>query len=805
MKRILFLALACLALFARAQDEKQVQWKTLEADIKAKGDFKRQYEEAYCREATILPEDRDPLDVVLRRTAALAADLAAMKVELAAERAALAALTEKAKGIQPGTDARQTLFGEALDLRRKIAFSNPLLDFDKIIFIKRDVSRVMEHMADQYYGTQQTPGGSLFVLEGAFSNPVPRDLLANATVEKGRLKGKMLTTGSTLSPALSFDAKKLAFAYVECEGSKRAIPHLDHANNGHWERGRSYHLFSMNLDGSNLTQLTDGTFNDHFPCFMPSGRIAFLSERRGAFIRCGRYCPVYTMHDMAADGSDIRCLSVHDVSEWSPVVNNDGRLLWTRWDYVDRHGCTAHMPWLTAPDGRDPRPLHGNYSLRYKRADAEIDTRPIPASRNYISTASPHHGQSFGALIFIDPAIADDDAMGPVRRFTPEVKFPESENTSARAYATPWPLSDAYHLCAYAPAYSGAVPRHNFGLYLVDKFGNKELIYRDPAIASLTPIPLKAVKAPPVIPEHRQPKGTEATVAVADVYKSLLPWPEGEAGQVKALRVWQLYPMSVSSDEMKRNIGVQIPEGSDSVNLVRAVLGTVPVEPDGSAHFKVPSGIQLFFQALDSNGCAIQSMRSSIVFVPGETLSCVGCHEPKTETAPGGKAAGLQALRRPPSKLKPGPEGSRPFSYPILVQPVLDKKCVACHAENKETAPRLDSEIVRGQDRAYYSNSTHTFYASYNSLAKPHGFTTYGAGHDFNNAKFYRTIPGKFGARASKLYPLLKKGHHGVKLTDEEMQRIIIWLDSVSQFYGVYEPEGLDAQLRGEVVWPTLE
>ncbi len=808
MKRTLTLAaawLAALTAFAYPQEERHVQWKTLEADIKARGDFKHAYEQAYCRDATILPQDRDPLDIVLRRTAALADDLAGMKANIQKERKALAALTEKAAQTTPGTQERQTLFDQALDLRRTIALSNPLLNFDKILFIKRNVAHVMEHMSDQYYGAQQTPGGGLFVLDAAFSpNPTPRDILSTATVAQGRLAGTNLTYGSILSPALDFNARRIAFAYVECQGKKGGIRHLDHANNGHWERGRSYHLFSMNLDGTSLTQLTDGTYNDHSPCFMPSGRIAFLSERRGAFIRCGRYCPSYTLHDMAPDGSDIRCLSIHDVSEWSPAVNSDGRLLWTRWDYIDRHGCTAHMPWITTPDGRDPRPLHGNYSLRYKRADAEIDTRPIPSSRSYIATAAPHHGQSFGSLIHIDPAIPDNDRMGPVRRFTPEVKFPESER-GLQIYAAPWPLSDTYHLCSYAPTYSTLIPRHNFGLYLVDKFGNKELIYRDPAIASLTPIPLKPAPRPRIIPEHRHPKGTEATITVADVYKSLLPWPQGETGQVKALRVWQLYPMPVSSDEMKRNIGIQIPEGSDSVNLARALLGTVPVEPDGSAHFKAPSGIPLFFQALDANGCAIQSMRSAVSFIPGEILSCIGCHESKTETAPPGKTGNLLAMRRPPSKLLPGPAGSRPFSYPILVQPVLDKKCVACHTQNKDKAPRLDSAIIPGDDKSYYGDNTHTFTASYLTLAKKYGFTTYGAGRDFNNPKFYRTTPGQFGARASKLYPMLLKGHHGVTLTPEEMQRIIIWLDSVSQFYGVYEPAGLDAQLRGETVWPTLQ
>ena len=130
--------------------------------------------------------------------------------------------------------------------------------------------------------------------------------------------------------------------------------HVD-PRQGHWAEGRCYHVFSVNIDGSELRQLTDGTWNDFDPCWLPNGRIAFISERRGGYLRCGRVCPNYTLFDMADDGSDINCLSFHETNEWHPSVTNEGLLLWTRWDYVDRHGCTAHMPWLTTLDGRDPR------------------------------------------------------------------------------------------------------------------------------------------------------------------------------------------------------------------------------------------------------------------------------------------------------------------------------------------------------------------------------------------------------------------------------------------------------------------
>jgi hypothetical protein len=824
---------------AYPEGEADRQWAVLNHDLSQAPRFAAFAPEAYRADALVSAADRDPLDILLRRTAALLSDLRARPGtrDLAQEQQAFNALCADAvTAPAPDAAARRALFDRLLPLRRRIAFANPLLDFPELLFIKRELRGVMEHCCDQFYGQQQRSGGGLFALADPFGpSPALRDILAGARAANGPFKGQPLAFGtratqgkdggSVLSPALSYDGQTVAFAYVEGTGSRRHVSHLDHAADGHWERGFSYHLFAVRADGARLTQLTDGTFNDFQPCFTPAGRLAFISERRGGYLRCGRLCPTFTLFDMPAPdlqrpasdlNAGIRCLSFHETNEWSPAVTHDGNLLWTRWDYIDRHGCTAHHPWLTSPDGRNPRPVHGNYSLRYKRADMELDTRPIPGSHLLSATAAPHHGQAFGSLVVIDPRSEDDDAMAPVRRLTPDAGFPESQKGS-QTYGTAWPLSDTYFLCAYEPAeVKGTGQRHLFGLYLLDAFGNKELIYRDPGIACLSPVPLRATAAPPVIPEQRKPLRAdtrgEATVTVADVYASRLPWPEGT--RIAALRVWQLLPLSVASAEVPHNIGIQLPEGFDSVNIARAVLGTVPVEADGSAHFKAPTGVELFFQALDADGCAVQSMRSATAFVPGETASCQGCHEPKT-AAPAGRASAPAslplALRRPPSVLAPGPEGSNPFSFPRLVQPVLDARCATCHADAIKAAkpdqkhpPRLDREIVELPVKGWM-NKTTSYTASYLSLAVPYGFTSYGAGSDFNSPRFYRTVPGAFGARASKLHALLQNGHHGVTLTADERTRLVTWLDSVCQFYGVYEKAGGKIQLTGGLARPTLE
>lgn len=820
-----FLAVPAHALLEKEWEE---QYEMLELDLANRAHFDRVAAQTFRSAALVLPEDRDPADIVLRRTAALLADLkqtsaraalAPLEKELEELKAASAAIDPAAR------EARYVLFADACRLRRQVAWKNPLLAFDQILFIKRHRA-LYNHMCDQYYGMAATPGGGLYILSGAFGpEPRVRDVLAHSVVQRGRLKGQALSGGPTtpppvsfdgmgnrhgqdngggsfLSPDLSFDARTILFAYVENRGDTRHRHHTD-PSQGHWHEGRCYHIFRVNVDGTGLEQLTDGTWNDFDPCFLPNGRIAFISERRGGYLRCGRVCPTYTLYDMAADGSDITCLSFHETNEWHPSVTHDGRIVYTRWDYVDRHGCTAHLPWITTLDGRDSRAVHGNFAPRHLRPDMELDCRAVPGSPKLVATAAPHHGQAYGSLVLIDPRVPDDDAMAPVKRLTPEVGFPESQG-GAQAYGTPWPLSEDYYLCIYdagmrrGGGFQGeAYRRGNYGIYLVDAFGNKELIYRDPEISSQSPIPVVPRPQPPVAPElvRRGPdtdpaarprlpaRHPEATVALINVYDSLKPWPPGT--KIKQIRVLQVLPMSVPSGAPPHETALRVATAGDSVVPVRYVLGTAPVEEDGSAHFVVPANKEIFFQAIDQEGLAVQSMRSATYLHEGERLVCLGCHEPKHRSPRPLRAPPL-ALRREPSRLTPDVDGTHPFSYPRLVQPVLDRHCVQCHAEKRDKAPNLAREpIVRN------------WYASYHSLAPQFGFSDYG--------NPYRTTPGRFGARASKLFELLRKGHYDVKLPPEDWHRLAVWLDCASLFYGVYEKEGGKAQLRGEIVRPTLE
>ncbi len=719
-------------------------------------------------------------------------------------------------GTSDSQQARGELYFAARRLLRQIAFCNPRLQFDKLLFIKRHAAGGPFHMCDQFYGCNARPGGGLFVLHDPFG-PRPRleNLLEDAVVQRGRLAGETLAGGSFLSPELSFDARTILFAYSEAKAT----------GTYQWAPEYSYHIFRVRADGRGLEQLTDGPWDDFDPCFLPGGRVVFISTRRGGYLRCGRHCPVYTMFSMEPDGSDVRCLSFHETHEWQPSVDHQGMLVYTRWDYVDRDTNIAHHLWTCNPDGSDPRSYHGNYPLRREsRPWMEMSIRAVPGSSKYVAVTGAHHGHAFGSLVLVDLRGEDDRAMAQLERLTPEVPFPEAEGrpiTRYMVYATPWPLGEDDYLCAYDPE------AKNHGIYWIDRFGNHELLYRDPEIACLDPIPLRPRPRPPVLPERTlvatsDPQGAKpprpanataaqmgveckepgsavslmdvdgshpatdpadggtASVGVMNVYDSDFAWPPGT--RVTALRIIQLLPKTTPPPNQPR-IGVA------NQSNARAVLGTVPVEADGSAYFEAPAGKAIYFQALDEQGLAVQSMRSVTYALAGQRLFCQGCHERKRH-APAAQDMPL-ALRRAPSQIQPDVEGSHPFSYVRLVQPVLDRHCVECHQQRG--ALNLSGE------------PDGSFNRSYNNLAGKYAFYFHVSNGSIRAGVHggSRTVPGAFGARAAPLMDYLREAHYGVSLPQEDFHRVTLWLDCNSEFLGAYEDA--PAQARGETVWPSLD
>jgi hypothetical protein len=671
-------------------------------------------------------------------------------------------------------------------LRRQIALEeNPLAQFGPLLFVKQ-VPSAFSHQLTQYSGRCARPGGGLFVLDAP-----------GRSMQTRRIDS--LPLGNVMHPDVSWDGRRVLFAFCQTDP-----PPVDWRTN----ETQAYHLYEMAVDGSDLRQLTDGSFDDFSPRYLPNGQILFLSTRRGGFHRCGRGpCPVYTLALAEADGSNPRVISFHETHEWDPAVLNDGRVIYTRWDYVDRNAVYYQQLWSVRPDGSDVRIFYGNNTLN---PVGIWEARPVPGSNRVMATAAAHHAMTAGSIILLD-VTRGIDGLEPIDRLTPDVLFPESEApvqhwraphglTSARepspeekrwpghCYRTPYPLSEDYFLAAYSydPLIGepNANPANMFGIYLVDRFGNKELIYRDANIGSLWPTPLRSRPVPPVLPSmlDEQPSN-EGTFFLQNVHES---WPQlpGSSDDVKRLRIVQVLPKTTPHANQPR-------VGLANASPGRQVLGTVPVEPDGSAFFRAPAGIAIAFQALDERGMAIQTMRSLTYLQPGEQSSCVGCHEHRTRT-PLYHGAGL-AGRRTPSEITPGPDGSKPFNYAILVQPVLDKHCVQCH---------------QGPDAEGGIDLTGTpvgeFTASYLALAPLVPFSEWRGAPQTNLEPV--TPPDQFGARASSLIELLTKGHEDVSLTEDEWERLITWMDTNALFYGTFDPEDQQRQRRGErIAGPALE
>ena len=763
--------------------------------------------QVYNLQAAILPTDRDPLDVVLRRTRALYDDLAAQTdiQNLGRELKKL----ENTAGKLKITDLndRLSLFDKLIALRRRIAFSNPLLkDINKILFITREALPPHEfnygnHMCDQYFGFHATihgttKGNGLFALENPWSDkPVARNLLEHSVIESGSRKGQKLANGGYLAPDLSFDGKQILFCYTDGKPEIRT-----------WNENTTFHIFRCNADGSRLVQLTDGCVNDLDPCWLPNGRIAFISERRGGYGRChGRPVPSFTLHSMFEDGTDIVRLSPHETNEWQPSVDNNGMIAYTRWDYVDRGFNQAHHAWTTYPDGRDSRPVNGNNHDSQRTAPMmQMDVRAIPGSRKYVAIGTGHHCEARGSVILIDPGLADDNVMSQIKRFTPDQLFPEAEyyfDRGSGAYASPWPLSEKYHICVYdgfANAQYGSIDTkaRNYEITLLDAFGNKISIYKNPQISCLSPIPLRPREVPPmlphktlvgrprlpngekpaIIPPHQLPK--YAKVGLINVYNSRYPMPEGV--EIKALRIWQVLPKTTpKADHPKIGMGRQ--KGA------KLVLGTVPVEQDGSAYWEQPVNVPILFHALDAEGKAVQGMRSVTYTAPGETLMCNGCHEHRIGTARTPPTATPMAMKRPASMIRPEMEGTNPFHFSRLIQPVIESKCLSCHGEKRKAkAP----DLRKGD----YLKDKNYFFTSFKNL-KPYIFF-----YDDPGWTDPYTIPGKFGANASKLYHKLRSGHG--KLSEQELRRFAIWIDSNGMFHG-HDAE-IKAQAEGQIIIPPM-
>ncbi len=789
------------------------QYGTLEAELSGRYALPAgAAEQVYDSHALCQPTDRDPLDVVLRRTRALIdyfGQRFAGQVAVDAYRDAWRRISDQAAVRPPGDSRRLDLYFAACALRRSLALQNPLLDFDSVLFVARgnDTRDIWSHgglgdgrhLVTQYYPFASLPGGGIYVVDDFKNRPQVRDVMSGRTIDGGSFSGKRIDGGVYLSPELSFDGRRLLLSWAP-------INHWEMR----WDEDSVWHLYEAELLGGPAKQLTSGPYNDFDPCYLPDGRIAFVSERRGGYIRCfDAIWPNrnYVLHSMNADGSDVIPLSWFETCEWQPSLTHDGRLVYTRWDYVDRDLGQGQNLWFCYPDGRDPRAPHGNYPApHFVPADADPETivdgrrgrpfvelsiRAVPDSQQYIACAAPQHGLGYGSLVLIDmDARPDDGRMSQIRRLTPYQPFPESESpafspVNPNRWATPWPLDHDFYLVGYLD-----------GIYLLDRFGNQVLICEkelipdwqrllwanhrqgDNGFRLLDPIPVRPRVKPPAIPcQTNQGEGARtdappATIRIMNVYETDVPLPEDT--QIRWLRIVQhLARANSQQDDPAFGLGVN--------NSAKMALGLAPVEADGSVHCEAPVGKLLIFQLLDANYRAVHSMRSATYVHPGEQLTCVGCHERRE--APRGNYRVPLALRRPPSLLQPEVGGVEPITYFRTVRPVLQKSCVPCH-EQEQKGPRNVDYAVLQPYLWYYQGG------GIDDVTRPVIGGT-------------RTMPGQFGAMNCRMGRALMDEHHRGKIAVEDYRRVVLWLDNNSPQYGACHSTEL--QEAGRLVWPKLD
>ena len=705
----------------------------------------------------------------------------APRPRMAAELRALEQRLERARHAPRGETLRaereedeRKLFAQAVDLRRRILFSHPALDFDRLLISKRPPP-VLSAPGDNYLGMHNGAGPGLVILD-QWKTDRPKETVL--------LDGK-LPVGCAMHADLSFDGQRIVFAFAD-HGRPRDL----------WQ----FFLYEIGVDGSGLRQITGRSDDpltgsggrmtvlpeDYDPCYLPDGGIAFISTRNQGGVRChngDRYCPTYLLYRCDADGSNVRQLSFGEANEWDPVVMPDGRVLWTRWDYINRPVIPTLGLWTIRPDGTAASHYFGNYTPNPCRI---CQARPIPGSHKVVATAAGHHTIHAGSLIVIDRTIAED-GLEAITRLTPEATFPESEAHATCSFGSPYPLSEDLFLAEFSPdPYPGHMAwrlRHNaYGIYLVDTLGGRELIYRDPEMSCFEPIPVRPRSAPPALPSlarvphapreedrHAERDENKGVFILQDIYRSTRGI---ERGTIRRLRVNQIIPQPTQ----------RVPYSSAvTFEVLKRVLGTVPVDENGSVAFEAPAGVPLQFQALDGDGMAVMTMRTFTHLQPGEQAGCVGCHEHRTSSP----AIRSLTAAQPVLKIEPpvGPRYPGGLSFAKTVQPVLDRYCIECHGL-RETAGKID---LLGTIDASDENIATSWYqllpsAAYASLTRDGRWVKIA---QYGGETWY-SQPKDYFAHGGTLAALLLKGHQKVTLDAESRQRIIDWLDLNAPFYGTY-------------------
>jgi len=527
--------------------------------------------------------------------------------------------------------------------------------------------------------------------------------------------------GAVRDPQLHYDGRRILFSY------RRA-------------GSRYFHLYEIGTDGAGLRQLTDGPFDDMEPCYLPGGGIVFCSSRCRRYVPCW-YVQVATVYRCEADGSGIRPLSSNIEQDNTPWVLPDGRVLYTRWEYVDRSREHFHHLWSMNPDGTGQMTAYGNMLA----GDVYLDAKPVPGGRELVMVNSPNHGRQEheGRIAVIRTDLGPDDPRAQ-RVLNADVRFRD-----------PYPLASNAFLVA----------RESSLLLMDDEGETTDLFTLKGALAEggtwvHEPRPIRARPREPILPARSDPAARSGRLAVMDVYRGR-NMGNVERGAIKRLLILENLPKPVNYT------GSMDPISYGGSYTINRVLGTVPVEPDGSAYLNVPPLRSLQLVALDEHDFAVKRMLSFLTVMPGETASCVGCHEDRSSAD--SPAVSALALQRPASDIKAIPGTPEIFDYPRDIQPIWDRLCVECH----DVDTYAGRALLTGDQGPMF---THSFFTLSARLQVADG-------RDLARGNY---PPYRIGSSASYLLDKLDGSHHDVQPTHEELKLVKLWIDAGATFPGTY-------------------
>lgn len=655
------------------------------------------------------------------------------------------------KNITKGDPATIAKAKEVLKAKRDLLMANPLLDMDKIIVGRYRLGAGDRSAMAPSLGTQNNNWSS---------QPSARRYGFDAEIAELSNLRSDITSRTIFKPS---NASSVTDLQLHWDGDRILFTMAD--NNNNWQ------VYEVGVDGKNLKQMITMDEPDLQFCdanYLPDGRIVATSNIGYHGVPCvNGWDAVCNMVQYDPEKKFLRRITFDQDGNWNPVVMNNGRLMYIRWEYTDLTHYFSRIVMHMNPDGTDNRSLYGSGSFW---PNSTFDVKPIPGkSTEFVGIISGHHGIArSGRLMLFDPAKSRKEEKGVVqeipfkdRKIIPEVKDQLVDGVWPQ-FIKPYPLNDKYFLVA-----AKLSPSSLWGIYLTDVFDNLTLVAEFEGEGLIAPIPVRKTTTPPAIPDRVDLNDKEATIFIQDLYEGE-GLPGVPRGTVKQLRIYAYefaYNYSPSDHYAQ---GIQA--GWD----IKRLLGTVPVEEDGSVIFKVPANTPVSLQPIDAEGRAVQWMRSWISAMPGETVSCVGCHEDQNQI-PMPKRVKASAIA--PRKIEKPEGGVRSFTYNLEIQPILDRACIACHNESK---PALDFTGGKTESCTDWADFKREFSTSYLHL---HPFV-YRQGPE---AEMYVLKPYEYHVTNSELIRMLKKGHHGVELTDKEWKTLYAWIDMNAPYGGTFE------------------